>query len=179
MRTRAHWRPAFERKVGQAMNHASEKPELLYLEDLHVGQRFVSREFRMDAAGIKAFAAQFDPQPFHLDEAAAENSFFHGLAASGWHTAAVTMRLIVESVPFGGGSIGLGGVIEWPRPTRPGDVLHVESEILELKPSRTKPDRGIATVRIVTLNQSGERAQEFTAKIFAFSRSKESAILPR
>jgi acyl dehydratase len=161
------------------MTETREKSSPLYLEDVHVGQRFFSKEFRMDAAGIKAFAQEFDPQPFHLDEAAAENSFFGGLAASGWHTAAVTMRLIVASVPLAGGSIGLGGVIEWPRPTRPGDVLHVESEILELKPSRTKPDRAVATVRIVTLNQNGERAQEFTAKILVFSRARESAPSPR
>jgi acyl dehydratase len=153
------------------MKQPSEKPQLLYLEDLRVGQRFISREFRMDAAGIKAFAAEFDPQPFHLDEAAAEDSFFHGLAASGWHTAAVTMRLLVESVPLAGGLVGLGGVLAWSKPTRPGDVLHVESEILELKPSRTKPDRGVATVRIVTLNQSGDQAQVFTAKILVFSRT--------
>lgn len=158
------------------MKGTSEKPKLLYLEDLHVGQRFVSREFPMDAPSMKAFAAEFDPQPFHLDEAAAANSFFQGLAASGWHTAAVTMRLIVESVPLAGGLIGLGGVLEWPRATRPGDVLHIESEILEIRPSRTKPDRGIATVRIVTVNQNGERAQEFTAKILAFSRSSAAAV---
>ena len=155
---------------------AAENSNPLYLEDLYVGQRFISKEFRMDTAGIKAFAAAFDPQPFHLDETAAANSFFQGLAASGWHTAAVTMRLIVESVPFAGGLVGLGGVLEWPRATRPGDVLHVESEILEIKPSRTKPDRGIATVRIVTLNQTGERAQEFTVKILAFSRSNGAAV---
>ena len=157
------------------MKEFPEKSDPLYLEDLHVGQSFVSKEFRMETASIKAFAADFDPQPFHLDEAAAAHSFFRGLAASGWHTAAVTMRLIVESVPLAGGLIGLGGVLEWPRATRPGDVLHVESEILELKPSRTKPDRGIATVRIVTLNQKGERAQEFTAKILVFSRSARVA----
>ena len=161
------------------MNEASERSRPLYLEDVYVGQRFVSREFRMNAAGIKAFAAEFDPQPFHLDEAAAEKSFFRGLAASGWHTAAVTMRLIVESVPLAGGSVGLGGVIEWPRATRPADVLHVESEVLEIKPSRTKPDRGVATVRIITLNQNGERAQEFTAKILVFSRSGESKVTAR
>ena len=151
----------------------------MYLEDLYVGQRFVSGEFRMDAASIKAFAAEFDPQPFHLDEAAAESSFFQGLAASGWHTAAITMRLSVASVPIAGGLIGLGGVIAWSKPTRPGDVLRVESEILELKPSRTKPGRGVATVRIVTLNQNGEQAQVFTAKILVFSRSRGSAPTSR
>ena len=153
------------------MRGASEQSRALYLEDLHVGQRFISGNFRMDAASIKAFAADFDPQPFHLDEAAAENGFFQGLAASGWHTAAVTMRLLVASVPLAGGLVGLGGIIAWAKPTRPGDVLRVESEILEIKPSRTKPGRGVTTVRIVTLNQNGEQAQVFTAKILVFSRS--------
>jgi acyl dehydratase len=153
-----------------------ERAEPLYLEDLRVGQRFVSREFQMSAPGMKAFAAEFDPQPFHLDEAAAETSFFHGLAASGWHTAAVSMRLLVETVPLAGGLIGLGGVIAWSKPTRAGDTLHIESEILEIKPSRTKPKRGVVTVRIVTLNQNGEEAQVFTAKILVFRRSGGSAV---
>jgi acyl dehydratase len=159
------------------MEESAEKLRPLYLEDLNVGQRFVSGEFRMDAAGMKAFAAQFDPQSFHLDEPAAEKSFFQGLAASGWHTAAVTMRLVVASVRLAGGLIGLGGVIEWPMPTRPGDVLHVESEILELKPSRTKQDRAVATVRIVTLNQNGDEVEVFTAKILVFRRSSGAAAL--
>lgn len=157
------------------MSEASETAGPLYLEDLYVGQAFRSGEFRLDAAGIKAFASEYDPQPFHLDETAAENSFFHGLAASGWHTAAVTMRLLVLSVPLAGGLVGLGGIIEWPKATRPGDVLHVESEIIEIKPSRTKPDRGVATVRIVTLNQNGERAQELSAKILVFRRKSGPA----
>lgn len=160
------------------MKEASKQSEALYLEDLRVGQRFVSAEFEMDAASIKAFAAEFDPQPFHLDEKAAENSFFQGLAASGWHTACVAMRLFVASFPLAGGLVGLGGEISWPRPTRPGDVLRVESEILAIKRSTSKPDRGIVTMRMVTLNQNGDAAQVFTAKILAFSRTRESASSP-
>jgi len=102
----------------------------LYLEDLAVGRRFTSATHAIDAAQIKAFAGQFDPQPFHLDEKKAKGTLFAGLAASGWHTAAITMRLLVESgLPLVGGIIGAGGEISWPRPTRPGDVLRVVSEI--------------------------------------------------
>jgi acyl dehydratase len=110
----------------------------LYLDDPHVGQRFTSGSYLMEAARIKEFAAQFDPQPFHLDEGSAEASAFKGLAASGWHTAAVAMRLLVaDGLPFANGIIGLGGEIAWPKPTRPGDTLQVESEITEITPSRS------------------------------------------
>src|SRR5580693_8113726 len=100
--------------------------EQLYLEDLYIGQRFVSGSYVMEAERIKEFAAEFDPQPFHLDESAAHASIFKGLAASGWHTAAVAMRLLVTGgLRFANGILGLGGEIAWPRPTRPGDILHV------------------------------------------------------
>ena len=123
----------------------------------------------MTEAAIKKFAAEFDPQPFHLDEAAAQASVFRGLSASGWHTAAVAMKLMVTSgLPFATGIIGLGGELAWPRPTRPGDRLHVESEILEIKPSRSKPNQGIVTVRNVVRNQDGEDRQVFTSKILVF-----------
>lgn len=145
--------------------------EPLYLDDLRVGQRFTSGTYVMEASRMKEFAAEFDPQPFHLDDSAAQASLFHGLAASGWHTAAVSMRLIVTSgIPFAKGTIGLGGEIAWPKPTRPGDTLRVESEILEIKPSRSRPDQGIVTVRNTTLNQDGEPVYVFTAKILAFRR---------
>src|ERR1700692_3977406 len=109
----------------------------LYLDDLHVGQRFTSATHVVDAAQIKAFARQFDPQPFHLDEEAAKGTMFGGLVARGWHTAAITMRLQVESgLPIAGGMIGIGGEMNWPRPTRPGDVLRVETAIREGTPSR-------------------------------------------
>ena len=105
----------------------------LYLDDLQVGQRFTSKTHVVDAAQIKAFARQFDPQPFHLDDDAAKDSLFSGLVASGWHTAAITMRLLVErGLPLAGGVVGAGGELSWPRPTRPGDVLQVESEVLEI-----------------------------------------------
>jgi acyl dehydratase len=144
--------------------------EKLYLEDLRVGQHFTSGTYRMEASSIKAFALEFDPQPFHLDEAAAEASVFHGLAASGWHTAAVAMRLLVDSVPFADGIIGVGAEIAWPKPTRPGDTLRVESEIVEIVPSRSKPDRALVTVKNTTVNQNGEPVYVFTVKLFSFKR---------
>ena len=145
--------------------------ERLYLDDLRVGQRFTSGSYGMEAARIKEFAAEFDPQPFHLDEAAAEASVFKGLAASGWHTAAAAMRILVTGgLPFANGIVGLGGEIAWPRPTRPGDTLHVESEIVEITPSRSKPQRGIVTVRSTMLNQSGEPVYQLTAKLLVVRR---------
>ncbi len=145
--------------------------EPLYLDDMTVGMQFQSGTYEMTTERIKNFAAEFDPQPFHLDEAAAESSIFKGLAASGWHTAAVAMRLLITGgLPFASGAVGLGGEIEWPRPTRPGDILHVESEIVELIPSRSKPNQGIVRVRNTTRNQKGETVQVFTAKIVAFRR---------
>src|ERR1700742_1722412 len=118
----------------------------LYLEDFTVGRRFTSTAHLLDAEQIKAFARQFDPQPFHLDEETAKNTFFHGLAASGWHTAAITMSLLVKSgMPIAGGLIGAGCELAWPRPTRPGDVLQAESEVLAVEPSRSRPERGMIT----------------------------------
>ncbi len=138
----------------------------LYLEDLQVGQRFVSASHTVDAAQIVAYAAQFDPQPFHLDTEAAKASLFGGLVASGWHTAGITMRLLVDGgLPIAGGIIGGGGELSWPRPVRPGDVLTVETEVLEAVPSRSKPDRGSATMRITTRNQDGEPVMLFTVKM--------------
>jgi acyl dehydratase len=138
----------------------------LYLEDLRVGQRFVSGTHRIDEEQIRAFAEQFDPQPFHLDAEAAKDTLFDGLVASGWHTAAVSMRLLVGGgLPIAGGIVGAGGEIAWPRPVRPGAVLHVESEILELRPSRSRLDRGVATVRSETRNQLGEVVQVLVAKL--------------
>jgi acyl dehydratase len=145
--------------------------DALYFDDMRVGQKFMSGTYLMSEERIKAFATEFDPQPFHLDEAAAQASIFQGLAASGWHTAAVAMRLIVTGgLPFAAGAVGLGGEIEWPRPTRPGDILQVESEIVELIPSRSKPNQGIVRLRNTTRNQKGEPVQIFTAKILAFTR---------
>ena len=143
----------------------------LYLEDLGVGQRFTTGSHLMTVEAIKAFARDFDPQPFHLDEAAAQASFFKGLAASGWHTASVTMRLLVTSdLKLSGGLIGAGGELTWPQPVRPGDVLTVESEVLALSPSKTKPERGLVTVRSRTLNQKGEVVQDMTTRMLVWRR---------
>jgi acyl dehydratase len=145
----------------------------LYLEDLNVGQRFTSATYLMTAERIKSFAGEFDPQPFHLDDAAAQNTVFRGLAASGWHTAAVAMKLLVTSgLPLGNGIIGLGGDLSWPKPTRPGDTLHVESEVLEITPSNSKPNQAVVRVRSTTLNQKGEAVHEFTSKVLVFKRDK-------
>src|SRR5688572_25927187 len=145
--------------------------EKLYLEDFTVGRRFVSAAHTLDADQIKAFASRFDPQPFHLDEKAAQTSFFHGLAASGWHTAAITMSLLVKSgMPIAGGLIGAGAEIAWPRPVRPGDTLTVESEVLEVKPSRSRPERGMITVKSQTRNQQGEVVQILTSRMLVWKR---------
>jgi acyl dehydratase len=138
----------------------------LYLDDLRVGQRFQSGTHRIDEGQMRTFAAQFDPQPFHLDAEAAKGTLFDGLVASGWHTAAVTMRLLVDGgLPIAGGLVGAGGEIAWPSPVRPGAVLRVESEILELRPSRSRPDRGVVTVRSETRDRSGEVVQVLVAKL--------------
>ena len=145
--------------------------EALYLDDLRVGQVFTAGPHVMEESRMKAFAAEFDPQPFHLDEAAAQASIFGGLAASGWHTAAVAMRLLVTGgLPFAGGLIGLGGEIAWLRPTRAGDVLRSESEILAIIPSRSKPNQGVVTVRTRLFNQNDEAVYQFTAKVLLFRR---------
>jgi acyl dehydratase len=132
-----------------------------YLEDLAVGQVYRSGRITVEKERIKAFAAEFDPQPFHLDEDSARRSIFGGLAASGWHTAALTMRLLVESdfKPVGG-IVGAGfDEFRWPAPVRPGDELHVESEVLEIRPSRSRPHQGLVKVRTTTKNQKGEAVQ--------------------
>lgn len=147
--------------------------ETVALDDLAIGDRYLSREFLLDTAQIKDFARNFDPQPFHLDEAAAAQSFFGGLAASGWHTAAMTMRLMVESVPFADGLIGASVEMSWPRPTRPGDVLRAESAIIGIAPSKSKPDRGIVTLQTDTFNQRGEQVQKLVSKLLVFRRGAE------
>ena len=133
-----------------------------YLEDFATGQRFGgTARIRIEKERIKTFAAEFDPQPFHLDEQVARSSFFRGLAASGWHTAAATMRLLVESdLKPAGGIVGAGfDEFRWPRPVRPGDELRVESEVLEVRPSRSRPEQGIIKVRTTTFNQRDEAVQ--------------------
>ncbi|MEX3969688.1 MaoC family dehydratase [Paraburkholderia caribensis] len=147
---------------------------LIYLEDLVVGSVFESAIHPVDAEKIKEFARQFDPQPFHVDEDAAVGTFFGGLAASGWHTAAITMKLLVESLPLSGGVIGAGSDISWPQPTRPGDILRVVSTIMDVTPSRSKPDRGIVKVQSDTLNQDGGLCQRSVARLVVFRRDRQT-----
>src|SRR5258708_18940175 len=143
----------------------------LYLEVLYVGKRFPSGRYRMDEEGIKASAEDFDPQPFHLDQAAAHATIFGGVSERGWHTAAVTMRLLVTGgLTLGNGIIGLGGELAWPKPTRPGDTLRVESEVVDIVPSRSKPNQAVAKVKSTTLNQDGQPVYVFTAKVLVFKR---------
>jgi acyl dehydratase len=146
------------------------KSNRLYLDDLHVGQTFQSAPHLVDTAQIKRFAAEFDPQPFHLDEAAAERSLFKGLAASGWHTAALTMRMLVDSVPLEDGLVGAELSISWPKPTRPGMALQVFSEIVDITPSRSKPNMAMVTMRNETRDQDGNVLQLFTVKMPVFKR---------
>ena len=145
---------------------------VLYLEDFAVGQIFRSGRQRMGREQIKSFAASFDPQPFHLDEAAARGSMFGELVASGWHTAAVTMRLLVESdLRPAGGLIGVGlDEVRWPKPVRPGDELRVESEVVEVRRSRSRPEQGIVKMRTTTLNQDSEPVQVFVASMVVPAR---------
>lgn len=138
-----------------------------YLEDFCVGQEFQSGSITVSADDIKAFASQFDPQPFHLDEQAAASSFFGGLVASGWHTAAVTMRLMVDGeLKIAGGSIGAGAEeLKWPRPVRPGDTLHAVSQVLEVRPSKSRPNQGIIKLHTQTFNQEGEPVMNFVVNV--------------
>jgi acyl dehydratase len=136
------------------MNELSER----YLEDFAVGQTFGSRRLRVDRERALAFAAEFDPQPFHLEEAAARRSIFGELTVSGWYTAAVTMRLLVETeLKPAGGIIGAGlDECRWPRPVRPGDELHVECKVIEVRASKSRPEQGLIKLRTTTLNQDDE-----------------------
>ena len=143
-----------------------------YLEDYAVGQVFNSGRLQVDKDQIFAFARQFDPQPYHLDEEAARQSPFRGLAASGWHTAALTMRLMVDGeFKPAGGILGVGfDELSWPRAVRPGDELRAQSEILEVRPSKSRPDRGLIRVRTTTLNQNDEAVMMFTGNLLVPKR---------
>ncbi|SIT11066.1 MaoC family dehydratase [Achromobacter sp. MFA1 R4] len=149
----------------------------LYLEDLEPGQRYPgTTRIRIDESGIKRFASEFDPQPFHLDQTDAAASIFRGLAASGWHTAAVTMRLLVNSeFKPAGGIVGAGiDELRWPRPVRPGDELRVESEVLEVRPSKSRPAQGLVKVRTSTFNQDGEVVQTSVSNLVVLRRTTPS-----
>jgi len=146
--------------------------DLIYFDDLKVGDRFASGTHAVSAGDIKRFASEFDPQPFHLDDEAARPTIFGGLAASGWHTAAITMRLLVTSGPkLANGIVGAGGEIEWKTPTRAGDVLRVDTEVQELIPSRSRPDRGIVVMKAHTVNQRGDVVQSSTMKLMLTRRT--------
>jgi len=138
-----------------------------YFEDFAVGQIYKSGRLRIDREAIIAFAKEFDPQPYHLDDEAARQTAFGGLAASGWHTAALTMRLMVDGeFRPAGGIIGVGiDELSWPRPVRPGDELHAKSEILKARPSKSRRDRGLIRVRTTTLNQNDEAVQIFIGNL--------------
>lgn len=147
----------------------------LFLEDLAAGQTFGSRTLQVDADSIKRFAAEYDPQPFHLDEHSARATIFKSLAASGWHTAALTMRLLVASdFNPAGGLIGASlDELRWPRPVRPGDELRLAIEILAIHPSKSKPERGIVKIKVTTLNQADKAVQIYIANIVVLARPKE------
>lgn len=141
------------------------------LDELTVGQRWESGTITVDAAAIREFAGRYDPQPFHLDDDAARRSVFDGLAASGWHTAALTMRLLVDGgLPLAGGLVGAGVEIAWPAPTRPGDTLHAVAEIVEIRPSASRPDRGWVTVSTETRTATGTVVQTLKSRMLVFRR---------
>lgn len=147
----------------------SDQERRLYLEDLRVGQRFDSAPQPISAAEIKRFAGQFDPQPFHLDDEAARESFFQGLAASGWHTAALGMRLLVASVPLAGGIVGTSvEELRWLKPVRPDDILRLESEVVDIQPGNRS--RGLVRIKSVTLNQRGDTIQMLRATLLVSKR---------
>jgi acyl dehydratase len=159
------------------MKQTAEQSSRQYFEDFVIGQVFNSGRLRVDKEAIVAFAKEFDPQPYHIDEEAARNSVFGGLVASGWHTAALTMRLLVDSeFRPAGGILGVGfDGLSWPRPVRPGDELHVRSEVLEARPSKSRTDRGMVGARNTTFNQNNEAVQIFTAKLIVPRRPEHRA----
>ena len=143
-----------------------------FLEDFTVGQTFGSGRLKIDAEEIKRFAANFDPQPFHLDEQAASNSLFRGLAASGWHTTALTMKLLVESdFKPAGGIVGASfDDLRWPKPVRPEDELRVQTEVIQINSSKSRPELGFVKVKVTTLNQAGEAVQVYIGNLVVLSR---------
>jgi acyl dehydratase len=162
------WLAGFLRSRREKISGMTER----YLEEFAAGKVFGSARIRIDARQIKRFAAEFDPQPFHLDERAAADSMFEGLIASGWHTAAITMRLLVDSdIKPAGGLVGAGlDELRWTRPVRPGDELRVESEVLETRVSKSRTDQGIVRVRVTTLNQHDEPVQVWVGTVMVRCR---------
>lgn len=148
-----------------------------FLEDYQIGQTYSSSVARVEACGIRSFAAEFDPQPFHLSEEGAAGTVFGSLAASGWHTAATTMRLVVEgTLRPAGGVVGLGfDEFRWPSPVRPGDELRVEAEMLEVRSSKSRPGHGVIKVRMTTTNQHGRPVQIAVGHLLVPGRDREDA----
>ena len=145
-----------------------------YFEDLKAGDRFKSETYTVSEEQLISFAREFDPQPFHLDAAVADQTMFTGLIASGWHTAAITMRLFVQTLNFAEDAIGLGvDELRWPNAVRPGDRLQVETEIIDLRVSRSKPGHGVVRLRNVTTNQRGEIVQTMMASALVSRRSSK------
>ena len=151
--------------------------DALFLDDLKVGRKFVTQSTTLTLEGCKAFAAEFDPQPFHLDDAAARVSFFAGLAVSGWHTAALSMRLLVESgFRPAGGIIGTRAEeLRWPKAVRPGDELEVEAEVVEVRASASRPGHGYVKCRAITRNQHGEPVQVLVMHLLVEARGGRGA----
>jgi acyl dehydratase len=145
-------------------------PRSLYLDDVTVGDSYTTDTVTVSADDIITFATSFDPQPFHTDPVAAESTFFHGLAASGWHTASISMRLLVTSGLLADGVIGAGAELAWPTPTRPDDVLRVRSTVAGITPSRSRPDRGVVELVCETLTENDEVRQRMTARLVVFRR---------
>ncbi|MGW3483982.1 MaoC/PaaZ C-terminal domain-containing protein [Rhodococcus indonesiensis] len=146
------------------------RPDGLWLDDLAVGQRFVSEPYEVTKEAIVAFASDFDPQPYHLDSVAAAGTFFDGLVASGWHTAAITMRLLVQAFPVATGLIGADGHLTWPSAVIAGDIVHVEAVIEKLVPSRSRPDRASIMLFYQTKNQHDEVRHQSTLRMLAWRR---------
>jgi acyl dehydratase len=145
-------------------------PKLLYLDDLRIGQVFESDSLKVEQDEMLSFARKFDPQSFHLEQQAAESSVFGSLAASGWYTAALTMRQLVASVPLARGIIGLDIQLSWPHPTYPDDLLQVRTLVQAIEQSSAKPDRGVVTMAMETRNQRGKVVQRSTAKLLVFAK---------
>lgn len=148
-------------------------PKEMYFEDFYVGQKFASLGgAKVTAEEIKEFGNKYDPQPFHLDEAAGENSFFKGLAASGWLTAAIVMRLRVQSLSVAGGMIGAGvEEMRWTEPVRPGDSIRTEIEVVGVRQSNSRKDFGIVRTRTLAYNQRSEVVMRSTVNFLAPLRS--------
>lgn len=143
---------------------------MLYLEDLKAGDRFESESYEITNENIVAFAEHYDPQPFHLSDESAQESFFESLAASGWQVGSITMRLMAHTLPIASGVIGGGVNIRWLSPTRPGDILYAEIDIIDVTESKSKPDRGLVKILVRTLNQNKEVRQTLECNLLVFKK---------